>query len=976
MRKILTENNGEETFCQEQKGREKMANEEVKMRWGGGRVLLALFAVLAAMFLFAAPARADDGTELTADYLSSHTLLDAGSYYLNADVTTTRLTLNGDATIKLNEFTLTVTELNITRGKTLTLTGTGTLGGSITSYNGTLAGGEATISGTVNNTMSGKIQSGTYTGSVNNNGNIKGGTFSGNVTNDDLISGGTFTTSSTVTNHYAINGGTFYGTFTNYGTIHSNSGITFYGTVTNESGGTINGGEFYKAVQNESGGKITSGEFYDGIDNHGGTVDESAYLTVTFDTQGGSAVASQTVLGGQDATRPANPTRMGYTFDNWYYDGKPADFKKISYNYTFVAHWTAISYSISYDLDGGSLPEGTNNPTSYTAESDVIILNNPHRDGYAFVGWTGTDLSDATETVTIHRESTGDRSYTANWTANKYTVTFNAIGGTVTPDSTEVTYDSTYGELPTPSWSGYTFDGWFTAIEGGNKVESTTEVSITDNQTLYAHWTKDSAQWFTVSYSWSGAENLSVMLPADDNHYLGEDAAKAAVDTTYTSSSTATGTDGRSYTFSGWTSNTEGQVVKFSGTWTRKSSPVIVTPSTPTNPTVTIPVSSDHGAVNVTATVSGSTADIEVSDRQIERVIADHAGMVTIDLSGLPNVNTVNIPAHVVKKTHTAEDTGLTVAFSKGSVSFDETALESVNTGKTVKVSLQSVSASSLSSSEKNAINYKAAISTAVDVSVSVGGVSQDSFGEGNLTISVPYTPKSGEDTDRLAVWFIRDDRRIRNHAGKYDADKKEFTFDTEHLSRFIIVNVPDTGKHFSDVKKSSYYFWAADWASRNEITSGTSDTTFSPDGSCTRAQMVTFLWRAAGSPEVDEENPFHDVSEEAYYADAVKWAVKNGITSGTSKTTFSPDDNCIREQFVTFLYRYAKCIKMDVSAGEDTNILSYADADKISAYAFAPFQWAVGSGFVSGYGDGILGPQDDCTRAQGIAILYRMLGE
>ena len=113
-----------------------------------------------------------------------------------------------------------------------------------------------------------------------------------------------------------------------------------------------------------------------------------------------------------------------------------------------------------------------------------------------------------------------------------------------------------------------------------------------------------------------------------------------------------------------------------------------------------------------------------------------------------------------------------------------------------------------------------------------------------------------------------------------------------------------DTIMPFVDVAADAYYHDAVLWAVENGIAKGTSDTTFSPDQFCTRAHIVTFLWRAQGTPVVSTENPFVDVAASAYYADAVLWAVENGITKGTSNTTFSPDDSCTRAQIVTFLYR------------------------------------------------------------------------
>ena len=108
----------------------------------------------------------------------------------------------------------------------------------------------------------------------------------------------------------------------------------------------------------------------------------------------------------------------------------------------------------------------------------------------------------------------------------------------------------------------------------------------------------------------------------------------------------------------------------------------------------------------------------------------------------------------------------------------------------------------------------------------------------------------------------------------------------------------------FTDVKAGSYYYDAVLWAIENGITNGTGETTFSPDAACTRAQIVTFLWRAQGAPDPGRRNPFADVAADAYYAEAVLWAVKAEVTNGTSNAAFSPDADCTRAQIVTFLWR------------------------------------------------------------------------
>ena len=169
----------------------------------------------------------------------------------------------------------------------------------------------------------------------------------------------------------------------------------------------------------------------------------------------------------------------------------------------------------------------------------------------------------------------------------------------------------------------------------------------------------------------------------------------------------------------------------------------------------------------------------------------------------------------------------------------------------------------------------------------------------------------------------------------------------------------------FVDVKEGAYYYDAVLWAVEQKITSGTSATTFSPDASCTRAQMVTFLWRAAGSPKVENgKNPFTDVKADAYYYDAVLWAVEKGVTSGTSATTFSPDATVTRGQTVTFLYRNA-------GSPEVSGTMPFTDVEADAYYAKA-VQWAVQQKITTGTSETTFHPMSDCTRGQIVTFLYR----
>ena len=149
--------------------------------------------------------------------------------------------------------------------------------------------------------------------------------------------------------------------------------------------------------------------------------------------------------------------------------------------------------------------------------------------------------------------------------------------------------------------------------------------------------------------------------------------------------------------------------------------------------------------------------------------------------------------------------------------------------------------------------------------------------------------------------------------------------------------------------------------------TGGVSSSLFAPEDGCTRAQIVTFLWRAAGSPESSALSNFNDVPADKYYAKAVAWAVENGITNGTTDTTFSPDDICTRAHGVTFLYRAAKATA-SVGASAFTDV-----AD--SAYYADAVKWATEQGITKGISSTLFGPDETCTRAQIVTFLYRLYG-
>lgn len=240
--------------------------------------------------------------------------------------------------------------------------------------------------------------------------------------------------------------------------------------------------------------------------------------------------------------------------------------------------------------------------------------------------------------------------------------------------------------------------------------------------------------------------------------------------------------------------------------------------------------------------------------------------------------------------------------------------------------------------------------------------ISSTSAKRGN-TVTITVTPDAGYVLDKLTVT----DKDGKDVALTKKSDT-EYTFvmpaGKVEITPSFVKQAEEPSRVFVDVKTGDYFYDAVQWAVEKGITNGTSAETFSPEDPCTRAQIVTFLWRAAGSPVVNYAMNLSDVAGDAYYAEAVRWALSEGITTGTSDQTFSPDAVCTREQAVTFLWRAAGSPAVSgESAFEDVG------ADAYYARAVA---WAAQNGVTNGISQALFGTGSDCTRAQIVTFLYR----
>ena len=259
-----------------------------------------------------------------------------------------------------------------------------------------------------------------------------------------------------------------------------------------------------------------------------------------------------------------------------------------------------------------------------------------------------------------------------------------------------------------------------------------------------------------------------------------------------------------------------------------------------------------------------------------------------------------------------------------------------------------------------------------VDSSILHGDVSVDTrYAEEGEWVYITVNPNAGYRLSDLTVTRPSGNtvkvEHVRGNVFRFAMPGVRVTVDAE----FVRTTMP-----FTDVSRGQWFYDAVSFVYWRDIMDGVTSTQFAPDATTTRAMVVQILYRMAGSPTVRGSSPFYDVSNGAWYADAVIWAEANDIVNGMTTTTFAPNTAVTREQLATMLYRYAQYRHYNTSAGANTNILSYYDANHISEYAFSALQWACGEGIMDGTGTGYLSPQGQATRAQLAAMLMRFCME
>ena len=409
-----------------------------------------------------------------------------------------------------------------------------------------------------------------------------------------------------------------------------------------------------------------------------------------------------------------------------------------------------------------------------------------------------------------------------------------------------------------------------------------------------------------------------------------------------------------------------------------------------TQPTETTSGTTASESVEATATVKDgkATAEVKAADvaKAIEKVGGEKADSkeVVLEIKGTNGADAIEagIPAAAVKELDKA-DVAVAIKTEGGNVTIPAEAMgniaaQSGNSDLTVTMENKKADDAAAAAGGAENLAKEAGISSdalagasITEVNMTAGGKNITSFGENSIELYIPLKGNfvAGHSYRGAAIsangsieGFIADCVKM---AGQMFAKVK-----SGHLTTFVITN-EEVKNPFTDVKSGDYFFQPVLWAVSKDVTGGVSETSFAPNAGCTRAQMVTFLWRAAGKPWASANRHFSDVAEGAYYKDAIEWAIAAGITNGVSETVFDPNGAVTREQLASFIYRYAQS-KGQGFTGAWMFLLDYSDASKISSWADEAMHWCVMKEIVGGTGNKMLSPQGTATRGQIVTMLYR----
>ena len=581
----------------------------------------------------------------------------------------------------------------------------------------------------------------------------------------------------------------------------------------------------------------------------------------------------------------------------------------------------------------------------------------------------------------------------------EYAITFDANGGSVNPDSATTT-DGKLESLPTPTRGGYTFLGWYTEKDGGEKV--TTDTVFTENSTIYAHWQKQAAQAYTVTFDANGGTINSGVITS----YTYGVGATLPTDVTR-----------EGYTFAGWYASADfsGDTVTaisaedtgnktYWAKWTANAYGITVTNDGNGEASADKTTAAEGETVTLTATPNSGyhferwdvvTGNVTIDDNTFT-MPAEAVAIKAIFVRNSAVTPPINPPTVSEETTDAIQDAQpgetVTVDLSSGSTTLDKEVFETL-AGRDVTLVIDlggdvfwTVKGSDISED---------ADFTDIDMGVTMGsdGIPVDVVnaitGErDSVQITLAHDGAFGF-TMTLTAPLGTENAGLWANLYHFNESANKMTFETaapigsdgrvslalSHASQYAIVI--DDHNHgvvtlpFTDVSDSDWFYDPVCYVYSQGLMTGTSATTFEPNTSLSRAMLVAVLHRLEGSPAASGSD-FTDVADGDWYAQAVNWAASVGVVNGFDDGTFQPNAAITREQMAAILRNYAAYKGMDVTAVGDLS--AYTDAASVSDWAKDSVEWAVGSGLLGGYEDSTLQPQGLSTRAQVAAVLERYL--
>ena len=719
-------------------------------------------------------------------------------------------------------------------------------------------------------------------------------------------------------------------------------------------------GRYYNAAHNKV---CWCATYQESLDGPGSTLDYSAWSATRYSPNSGKSWTCGYCKGShigisyydaQKRPRWYEYTLPGYSGDFFWEESRSVEAQyETQYRYRDIEVDNHLT--VTFDANGGSVRAVSLNLALGELYGN---LPEPSWENYSFDGWytaaSGGTLITSDTTV----DRTGSQTLYAHWTENvaeTYIVIFNANGGSVSTASKTVTEGESYGNLPAPTWDGYTFDGWYTFASGGDLVTASTIVTQTQDHTLFAHWTS------TVDLYNLGDETYFFKNFSDSDSPGGHCFGMSMTSAAYHNGLLDIGTIG---------GNANTPLYSFSKT-----------------KTVTQPICFYQGKQRSKdregATVAGgsyyltSRYDMASDWQEVVSYVRDHR----YDGTGLLQIGfrKRGEGGHAINFLRYENVNGQDRIYAyDNNFPTQETYFYRDSSGSVQQAPVHTFSGAIDCIALRDCRKYFSTVDD-FDATHVLYMAENAASVEGEYTMT--YMETDSADTEYVLYEIPANVDQVTiipkiDHATFIYMDEEykfgEITDDTRGELRLAAENAADTDASFriyeddsaaaatvfTDVPTSSWYHDAVYWAVEKEITAGTSATTFTPDRTCTETEILTFLWRAAGQPDSTARLPF--TPKAAWAADALTWAYEKGMIGAS----FNENAPCTRAAAVKFIWQAAGCPATAVAN-------SFTDIPAGAAYTQA-VAWAVDRGITAGTSAATFSPDNTCTRAEIVTFLYR----